>query len=112
MTELVGYSRGLDAGMLEAGYRAGRFPMGGQRTITWHRPVRRGIIPLEGFHVSRSLARVLSLGRFEVTVNRDFEGVMRACAAPRGDGQGRAVLKRLGACRVGGIGGYRTDRAK
>ena len=83
MTELVGYSRGLDAGMLEAGYRAGRFPMGGQRTITWHRPVRRGIIPLEGFHVSRSLARVLSLGRFEATVNRDFEGVMRACAARR-----------------------------
>ena len=83
MRELVGFSRVLDAATLEAGYRAGRFPMGGQRTITWHRPVRRGIIPLDGFHVSRSLARVMRLARFQVTVNQDFEGVMRACGARR-----------------------------
>ena len=48
--------------------------------VTWHRPRRRAIIPLDAFHVSRSLARTLRRGGFEVTFDRDFAAVMAACA--------------------------------
>jgi leucyl/phenylalanyl-tRNA---protein transferase len=68
-------------------YRQGIFPMAledGQ--IGWFSPDPRGIIPLDHVHVPSRLARVIRSGRFEVTVDRDFEGVMRACAADREDG--------------------------
>ena len=48
-------------------------------SIDWYRPDPRAIIPLDGFHVSRSLARTISRADFTVTVNSAFEGVMRAC---------------------------------
>ena len=51
--------------------------------IFWVEPKRRGILPLDGFHCSRSLARSLRRGRFEVTCNEAFGDVMLACAAPR-----------------------------
>lgn len=78
--DIVSVSRNLTVELVERGYRAGTFPMGGQGWITWHRPPVRAILPIDGFHVSRSLERTLKQARFEVTVNRDFEGVMRACA--------------------------------
>lgn len=66
-----------------AGYRDGMFPMSGvvPGMITWHRPRRRAVIPLDRFHVSRSLARRMRHGGFQVTSDADFPGVMRACAA-------------------------------
>ena len=51
--------------------------------IGWFSPDPRGIIPLDAFHVSSRLARVLRSRVFEIRINSDFEGVMRACAAPR-----------------------------
>jgi leucyl/phenylalanyl-tRNA--protein transferase len=48
--------------------------------IAWWSPDPRGIVPLDGVHVSRSLRR--SRGRFTVTVDRAFEAVMRACGDP------------------------------
>jgi leucyl/phenylalanyl-tRNA--protein transferase len=51
----------------------------GSRIITWHRPSRRAIIPLDAFHISRSLARTLRLARFEVTYDQAFDRVMAAC---------------------------------
>ena len=50
------------------------------RVVTWHRPRRRAILPLDSFHISRSLERRLRRGGFEVTFDRDFAGVMAACA--------------------------------
>jgi leucyl/phenylalanyl-tRNA---protein transferase len=47
--------------------------------VLWFRPDPRATIPLDGFHVSRSLTRALRQGRFEITINTDFEGVMRGC---------------------------------
>lgn len=75
-------SRRLTAEMAEEGYRKGMFPMSetGLGLVTWHRPHTRAILPLESFHISRSLSRTLRRGGFEVTFDRDFEGVMRACA--------------------------------
>jgi leucyl/phenylalanyl-tRNA--protein transferase len=63
-------------------YRHGIFPMADERSgeVLWFRPDPRAVIPLEGFHVSRSLARTLRRGVFEVRVDADFEGVMRGCA--------------------------------
>ena len=67
---------------VELAYRHGIFPMADERTgeVLWFRPDPRAVIPLDGFHISRSLARTLRRGTFEVRVDTDFEGVMRGCA--------------------------------
>jgi leucyl/phenylalanyl-tRNA---protein transferase len=81
MVDIVGVTRGLDAATVEAAYRAGRFPMATGRVITWHEPPVRAVIPVEGFRVSSSLRRTLRQGRFRVSYNEDFVGVIRGCAA-------------------------------
>ena len=67
---------------VEAAYRRGIFPMYNEWTdeIDWYRPDPRTILPMDTFHVSRSLAKTLRQGRFEVRFDSDFEGVMRGCA--------------------------------
>lgn len=55
-------------------------------SIGWFSPDPRGIIPLDTFHAPARLQRVMRSSRLTTTVNRDFEGVMRACAADREDG--------------------------
>lgn len=74
---------GLDPRLLLRGYAAGIFPMADSRDaedIFWVEPRNRAIIPLHGFHVSRSLARTLRQGRFAVTRDRAFAEVLRACS--------------------------------
>ena len=67
--------------VLEACYRAGAFPMDdGYGRIGFYRSDPRSILELDSLHVSKSLARVLRKGTYEVHVNRDFEAVIRACA--------------------------------
>ena len=51
--------------------------------IEWYLPDPRTIIPLDGFHVSRSLKKRLRSGKFNISVDQDFLGVMRACADRR-----------------------------
>ncbi len=48
--------------------------------IFWVDPQTRGIFPLDAFHVSRSLARRMRRGGYQIAVNRDFAGTVRACA--------------------------------
>lgn len=70
--------------LLLRAYALGLFPMAEGREaqgLRWMDPARRGIFPLEGFHISRSLARRLRRGDFKVSVDQDFVGVMAACAA-------------------------------
>lgn len=67
-------------------YRNGIFPMAEHRDdpdLFWVDPRRRGIIPLDGFHISRSLARRLRRDDYRVTLNRDFPGVIDGCADRR-----------------------------
>jgi leucyl/phenylalanyl-tRNA--protein transferase len=67
-------------------YRRGVFPMADARhdqRVFLVDPAKRGIIPLERFHVSRRLARTVRSDRFEVRVDTAFAQVVAACAAPR-----------------------------
>src|SRR6201992_2603482 len=66
-------------------YAEGLFPMGERRddpTLYWVSPEFRGVLPLDGFHVPRRLARTVRSGRFQVTSDVAFRDVMDACAAP------------------------------
>ena len=77
----------LQASLLVAAYQAGYFPMAQDSgEIRWYSPDPRGILPLEAYHPSRRLLRVVRAGRFEVTVDRAFRDVMLACAADRDEG--------------------------
>ena len=64
-------------------YAMGIFPMSDGRDdpeIHWIDPRRRGVLPLDGFHISRSLAKRIRSGRFRVTADTAFEAVVAACA--------------------------------
>jgi leucyl/phenylalanyl-tRNA--protein transferase len=66
-----------------AAYRQGIFPMAEpDGAIYWYAPDPRAVFDLDAFHVPKRLARTVRSGRFEVAVNGDFLGVMRACAEP------------------------------
>ena len=69
--------------MLLGGYASGIFPMADSRDdpeVFWVSPEIRGVIPLDRFHVSRSLRKTLKRERFTVTVDRAFARVVAACA--------------------------------
>ncbi|TWB12950.1 leucyl/phenylalanyl-tRNA--protein transferase [Nitrospirillum amazonense] len=68
--------------LLLRAYAMGVFPMAESADddeIFWFDPPERGILPLDGFHAPRRLLRTVRQGRFQVSVDTDFEGVMRAC---------------------------------
>lgn len=78
MTDLA-----LSPALLLKAYAMGVFPMSEHRDdseIFWVDPHHRGVLPLDGFHISRSLARVMRRGGYRATLNHDFEGVLRGCA--------------------------------
>jgi len=69
--------------MMLGAYARGIFPMALTRAddqLHWFSPEDRGIIPLDGFHVSRSLSRQIRRGDYSVQVNGAFAEVVRACA--------------------------------
>jgi leucyl/phenylalanyl-tRNA---protein transferase len=71
----------LTSEILEACYRAGAFPMADSfGRIEFYRSDPRSVLEFEDLHVSRSLERVIRKQIFEVRVDEDFDGVIRACA--------------------------------
>ncbi len=75
-------------------YACGIFPMAESADdpgLFWIEPERRGIIPLDSFHVPSRLARTIRANRFEVRVDTDFEGVINGCAAPQ-DGRDKTWI--------------------
>lgn len=69
--------------LLLRAYAMGLFPMADSRESTelhWIDPRLRGVFPLDRFHISRSLGRVILRPDYQVTVNRDFSGVVAGCA--------------------------------
>ncbi|MGH9038064.1 MAG: leucyl/phenylalanyl-tRNA--protein transferase, partial [Acidimicrobiia bacterium] len=84
---VVGIGGDLAPGTLLAAYRQGLFPMHldrRARILGWWAPDPRGVLPLDGLRVSRSLRR--SARRFDLRVDTAFEEVVGACAAPRPKG--------------------------
>jgi leucyl/phenylalanyl-tRNA---protein transferase len=55
-------------------------------SIEWFCPDPRGVLPLDSVRVPSRLRRVVRSGQFEVAIDRDFEAVIRACAADRSEG--------------------------
>lgn len=69
--------------MLLRAYALGVFPMADSRrarSVYWVEPRKRGILPLEGLVISRSLRKVIGQDRFRVTADRDFAGIIALCA--------------------------------
>ncbi len=129
--DLVAVGADLEPGTLLAAYRAGLFPMPvdpnrRRSKMAWFSPDPRGIIPLDGLHVSRSLRR--SMRHFDVRMDTRFTDVMLACGDPDRPGRWitRAIVEaytelfRLGWGHsvevylddelVGGLYGLRIDR--
>lgn len=66
-------------------YACGIFPMAESATdpgLYWIEPEQRGVLPLDGFHVSERLARTVAGDRFEVRIDSAFDEVIEACGAP------------------------------
>jgi len=82
--DLVALGADLEPATVLGAYRAGLFPMPVDGELGWWSPAHRGVLPLGGLRVSRSLAK--SVRRYEVRVDTSFEEVVAACAAPRRDG--------------------------
>jgi leucyl/phenylalanyl-tRNA--protein transferase len=80
-SDVVALGGDLEPGTVLDAYRRGLFPMRLDGELAWWSPDPRGILPLDGFHVSRSLRRAIPT--FEIRVDTAFEAVMRACGDPR-----------------------------
>ena len=122
--------KALDPDLLLRAYSIGVFPMADSRDaaeLFWVEPRNRAILPLDRFHLSRSLKRVLRSGRFAVTHDRDFRAVITACAdreetwinaelesamlALHGSGHAHSVEVWSGDGLVGGLYGVKLGRA-
>ena len=78
----------IDLPILLRAYSLGMFPMADDRrarSIFWVEPEMRAIMPIDGFHLSRSLRKVIRSDRFEVTRDTAFEQVIALCAASATD---------------------------
>jgi leucyl/phenylalanyl-tRNA---protein transferase len=87
--DLIGVGADLEPGTLLAGYRSAVFPMGlgrhGRGPLGWWSPDPRGVLPIDGLIVSRSLRR--SCRRFEIRIDTAFDDVVAACADSRRPGR-------------------------
>jgi leucyl/phenylalanyl-tRNA--protein transferase len=120
----------LDPRLLLQGYAAGIFPMADSRDASelfWVEPRSRAILPLEAFHMSRSLRRTIRSGKFSVTMDRDFSAVIGACAdreetwinadieramlTLHGTGHAHSIEVWHGSDLVGGLYGVKLGRA-
>lgn len=85
-SDLIGMSEEFSPELTVAGYRSGVFPMPqhgfrGRDLIGWYSPLDRGILPLDGLRVSRSLRKMIK--RYTITVDTAFDEVIRRCGDPR-----------------------------
>lgn len=80
---LVGISNDLSLQALIENYRRGYYPIRHVGAMKWWSPEERAIIDPAATHVSKNLLRLLRQGRFKVTFDQNFAGVIAACARPR-----------------------------
>ncbi|MDG1164776.1 MAG: leucyl/phenylalanyl-tRNA--protein transferase, partial [Porticoccaceae bacterium] len=74
--------------------------------ILWWSPSERCLIDMAGLHLSRSLLRALRRQKYTITSDKDFAGVVQACAAPRDDDSGTWITAEMAEayCRLHGMG--------
>ncbi|WP_443018812.1 leucyl/phenylalanyl-tRNA--protein transferase [Sphingomonas sp. 2R-10] len=78
----------LDPQTLLQAYASGIFPMADDRDapgVYWVEPRMRGVLPLDGFHLSRSLRKLVASDRYRVTADRAFEDIIALCAESASD---------------------------
>ncbi|WP_232524999.1 leucyl/phenylalanyl-tRNA--protein transferase [Nocardioides mangrovicus] len=80
LDDLVALGADLAPETLVAAYRLGLFPMPEGRRLGWWCPVERGVLPLDGLRMSRSLRQACA--HVEIRVDSAFEAVMAGCASP------------------------------
>lgn len=83
MTRVTPRSSDLDPDLVLRAYAMGVFPMAEHRddpSVFWVEPRQRAILPLDGFHLSRSLRKTIVSDRFRITADTAFEAVIALCA--------------------------------
>jgi leucyl/phenylalanyl-tRNA--protein transferase len=83
MDEFAGIVRDLSLRTLIAAYASGLFPMGHFGPLKWMSPKERCVLDFKRFHISRRLRSLMRQGKYTVTFDQDFEGVIKACAGRR-----------------------------
>lgn len=89
--------------MLLRAYGCGVFPMADDRDadkVFWVEPRKRGVLPLDRFHLSKSLAKTLKSDKFTVTVNLAFDRVIAGCAAETEDRPGTWINEQIEAACI------------
>ena len=79
-------------------YMHGIFPMAHSRTdpqLEWFDPIRRGILPLDGFHLPKRLRRTVKQGKLQVTIDHDFHATITACATEAADRKSTWISERI-----------------
>lgn len=93
-------NRTLTSDLLLQGYATGIFPMAESRDdpdVFWVDPKMRGVLPLDGFHMSRSLSRAMRRTEWTLRFDSDFEAVVEGCA-DRADTWINSEIRRLYLC--------------
>ncbi|MGX5706747.1 leucyl/phenylalanyl-tRNA--protein transferase [Brucella lupini] len=78
----------IEPELLLRAYATGIFPMAEEADdpeVFWVRPERRGVIPLDGFHMPKSLRKTIRQGIFDIKLDNDFDGVIEGCASGTGE---------------------------
>lgn len=84
-TDLIAAGSTIEPALALAGYRQGLFAMPiSEDLVGWFSPDPRGVLPLDGLHISRSLKRAIR--RYRVSVDTAFNEVVAACADPQREG--------------------------
>lgn len=82
-SELLTYGEALTPDLITFAYRQAHFPMTvADNVIGWFRPKVRALFPIEGIHVSRSLAKTIRQEPFEIRFDTSFREVMLSCMRP------------------------------
>ncbi len=78
----------IEPELLLRAYATGIFPMAEEADdpeVFWVRPERRGVIPLDSFHMPKSLQKTIRQGIFDIRLDSDFDGVIEGCASGTGE---------------------------
>ncbi len=81
--QFAGMVHDLSAPTLLAAYAKGLFPFGHFGPLKWTSPPERCVLFFDEYHMPKRLRRLMRQGKYTVTFDRDFEGVIKACAGKR-----------------------------